>query len=48
MDTLLVACEVTAKEAAIAVPLKDCTATLTGDAVVVALPSEVLAFRVGD
>ncbi len=42
MDTLLGSCEVAAKEAAVPIPLKDCSATLTGDAVVVALPSEML------
>jgi|GEM_PF-4310995 len=42
MDTSLVSFEVAAKETAVAVPLKDCSATLTGYAVVVALPAEML------
>jgi hypothetical protein len=42
MDTLLGSFEVTAKEPAVAISLKDCSATLTGYAVVVALPFEVL------
>ena len=42
MDTSLVSFEVAAKETAVAVPLKDCSATLTGYAVVVAYAFEVL------
>jgi len=42
MYTLLGASEVAAKEPAVAVPLKDCSATLTGDAVVIAYAFEVL------
>jgi len=42
MYTLLVAYEVTAEKAAVAVPLKDYSARLTGYAVVIALPAEVL------
>src|SRR5437870_1040127 len=42
MKTLLVSLEVAAKEAAVTVPRKHCAATLTGCAVVVALPPEML------
>ena len=42
MHTLLIAGEVAAEKPAVAVPLKDCSAHLTGYAVVVALPSEML------
>jgi hypothetical protein len=42
MQTVFIAGEVAAEEAAIAVSLKDCAARLTGYAVVVALPSEML------
>ncbi len=43
MDTLLVSFEIAAKETAVAVPLKDCSARLTAYAVVVTLSSEMLA-----
>ena len=42
MDTLLVSLEITAEEPAAAIPLKDCFARLTGDAVVVAHSFEML------
>src|SRR2546426_9682233 len=42
MKTWLVSCEVAAKEAAVTVSLKHCSAILTGYAVVVALPPEML------
>jgi hypothetical protein len=42
MDTTLVSFQVTTEEAAAAVPLKDCSATLTGYAVVVAKTTEML------
>jgi len=42
MKTFFVSFEVAAKEPAVAIPLKYRSATLTGYAVVVALPSEVL------
>jgi hypothetical protein len=42
VHTLLVSLQVTAKEPAVAISLKDCSARLTGYAVVIALPSEML------
>jgi hypothetical protein len=43
MDTLLVSLQVAAEKPAVAIPFKHCSARLTGDAVVVALSSEMLA-----
>ncbi len=42
MNTSFAAGEIATEEAAVAVSLKHCSARLTGDAVVIALPSEVL------
>ena len=42
VETLLVAFQVATEKAAVAIALKDCSATLTGNAVVVAYTLEVL------
>jgi len=42
MKTLLVSFQVAAKEAAVTIALKHCSARLTGYAVIVTLPFEVL------
>jgi len=47
MKTFFVSFEVAAKEAAVAIPLKDCSATLTGYAVVIAVASEMLTIAHG-